>query len=145
MFTISKKETILLFNFCPQLLVSKCSFGRSPVNYEAKDINIPSNLFIWSNIINTKLCTRICIKFHIAIHMAISGNTHYKSCKLKLNDIHCHMYYLIRFGINYRILCLIILVIVLRFEIEVGLIYRYLYIFVAGFFSFFFFLFSFSR
>ena len=33
--------------------------------------------------------------------MAMSSNTHGKPCQLTLNDMDCHVYYHIRFGVNF--------------------------------------------
>ena len=60
-------------------------------------------MLLKSNIRDTKLRTKIYIKSCIAIHMIIGGNTHDKSCLLKLNVNDCHMYCHIEFGTSFGI------------------------------------------
>ena len=54
-----------------------------------------------SNTRDIKLCTKICIKSYMEIHMAMSGNTHGKTCQLKLNDMDYYVYYYIGLGASF--------------------------------------------
>ena len=63
--------------------------------YMARHVNKKSNTR------DIKLCTKNCTKFHGAIHMAMGSNIHDKPCQLKLNDMNCHVYCHIEFGVSF--------------------------------------------
>ena len=76
-----------------------------------------------------KLCTKTYTKSHVAIHMTMSGNTHGKSCELKLNDMDCNVNYHTRFSASFGTqfgVCNIIQYIFLVIFLKIIFFYRFL-------------------